>query len=90
MERLVSFKAAYGNSIRAVARLLEKFCPQMDEAERQRFLFAFFPFIYGIYPYTTVTEKQREAMEAADVMFAYLSVYQMVYDCAKTLLAGAQ
>ena len=89
IERLVSFKTAFGDSIRAVSRLLEKFCPQMDASERQRFIFSFFPFIYGVYPYTTVTEKQREAMDAAGVDFAYLSVYQMVYDCARKLLAGA-
>lgn len=90
VERLTSFKTAYGNSIRAVGRLLEKFCPQMDTAEQQRFIYAFFPFIYGIYPYTTVTEKQRASMEAAGVNFVYLSVYEMVFDCAKTLLAGIQ
>jgi len=90
LERLVSFKTAYGNSIRAVTRLLEKFCPQMDATERQHFIYMFFPFIYGVYPYTTVTEKQRASMEAAGVNFVYLSVYQMVYDCAKKLLAGVQ
>ena len=88
MERLVSFKTAYGDSILAVTRLLEKFCPRMDEAERQRFIFAFFPFIYGVYPYTAVTDKQREAMEAAGVRPAHLSVYEMVYSCAQKLLAG--
>ena len=89
LERLVSFKTAYGDSIRAVSELLEKFCPQMDAAERQRFIFSFFPFIYGVYPYTAVTEKQRAAMDAAGVDFAYLSVYQLVYDCAKKLLTSA-
>lgn len=89
LELLVSFKTAFGDSIRAVSQLLEKFCPQMDAAERQRFIFSFFPFIYGVYPYTTVTEKQRAAMDAAGVDFTYLSVYQMVYDCAQKLLAGA-
>ena len=90
MERLVLFKTAYGNSIHAVMHLLEKFCPQMDAAARQKFIYAFFPFIYGIYPYTTVTEKQRTSMEAAGVNFVYLTVYEMVYDCAKKLLTGVQ
>lgn len=89
LELLVSFKTAFGDSIRAVSQLLEKFCPQMDAAERQKFIFSFFPFIYGVYPYTAVTEKQRAAMDAAGVDFTYLSVYQMVYDCAQKLLAGA-
>lgn len=90
IERLVLFKTAYGNSIYAVMHLLEKFCSQMDAAARQKFIYAFFPFIYGIYPYTTVTEKQRISMEAAGVKFVYLTVYEMVYDCAKKLLTGVQ
>ncbi len=89
-ERLVEFKTAFGNSIRAVARMLEKFRPQMGPADRQQFLYAFFPFVYGVYPYTTVTDKQREAMEKAGTNFVYLSVYEMVYACAKRLLAGSQ
>ncbi|MBR1671886.1 MAG: hypothetical protein IJ702_03070 [Fretibacterium sp.] len=85
-ERLVEFKRAYGNSMRAVARCLEKFRPAMTAEEKQDFLYAFFPFIYGIYPYTAVTEKQREAMKAAEVNYVYLSVYEMVYACVRKLL----
>ena len=90
IERLVEFKAAYGNSIRAVDRLLEKFQPQMGSANRQQFLYAFFPFMYGIYPYTVVTDKQREAMEQAGTNFVYMSVYEMIYTGTKRLLAGGQ
>lgn len=90
IERLVDFKIAYGNSIRAVARMLEKFRPQMGPADRQQFLYAFFPFVYGVYPYTTVTDKQKEAMEKAGTNFVYMSVYEMVYACTKRLLAGGQ
>ena len=89
-ERLVEFKAAYGNSIRAVARLLEKFRPQMGPADRQQFLYTFFPFMYGVYPYTVVTDKQREAMEDAGTDFVYMSVYEMIYTGTKRLLAGGQ
>ncbi|MBR1659198.1 MAG: TetR family transcriptional regulator, partial [Oscillospiraceae bacterium] len=40
MEALVAFKKAYGESIRAVSRLLEAFCPEMSAERRQRFLYA--------------------------------------------------
>lgn len=86
LERLVEFKVAYGNSIKAVDRLLKKFCTDMSDQERQDFIYSFFPFVYGIYPYTGVTEKQREAMEKADVGYVYLSIYQIAYTCAKKLL----
>ena len=86
MERLTEFKRAYGLSLKAVERLVEKFCPDIAEKERQAFLYAFFPFIYGIYPYAVVTDKQREAMDRAQVGYAYHSIYELAYACAKKLL----
>lgn len=86
LERVVEFKVAYGASIKAVDRLLQKFCTDMPDGERQDFIYSFFPFVYGIYPYTRVTDKQREAMEKADVGYVYLSIYQIAYTCAKKLL----
>ena len=77
---------AYGASIKAVDHLLQKFCTDMSDRERQDFIYSFFPFVYGIYPYTRVTDKQREAMEKADVGYVYLSIYQIAYTCAKKLL----
>lgn len=88
IERLVEFKTAYGNSIRALDRLLEKFCLWMDHTGRQQFLYAFLPFVYGVYPYTVVTDKQKEAMEKAGTDFVYMTIYEMVYACTKQLLAG--
>ena len=86
MERLTEFKRAYGLSLKTVERLVEKFCPDMAEKERQAFLYTFFPFIYGIYPYAVVTDKQREAMDRAQVGYAYHSIYELAYACAKKLL----
>ena len=86
LERVVEFKEAYGASIKTVDRLLQKFCLDLSDGERQDFIYSFFPFVYGIYPYTRVTDKQRKAMEKADVGYVYLSIYQLAYTCAKKLL----
>lgn len=86
-ERLVEFKMSYGASIKAVGRLLQKFCTDMSDGDRQDFIYSFFPFVYGIYPYTQVTEKQKMAMKKADVGFTYMSIYQMAYTCARKLLS---
>ncbi|MBR0464836.1 MAG: TetR/AcrR family transcriptional regulator [Clostridia bacterium] len=85
-ERLAEFKVAFGASLNAVTRMLEKFAPEMDQAARQRFLYAFFPFIYGIYPYTSVTEKQKEAMALAGIPYVFQSAYDLTYSCLKKLL----
>ena len=71
-ERLIEFKKSYGATLKAVDRLLSKFCRDMTSKDRQAFLYSFFPFIYGIYPYTVVTDKQKRAMEQAIVPYVYL------------------
>ena len=53
--------------------MVKKYIPEMNEAGRQQFLYAFFPFIYGIYPYTSVTEKQKAAMAQAEIPYVYQS-----------------
>ena len=88
LERLVEFKTAYGASVRALERCLEKFVPVLDEAGRRSFLYSLLPFIYGLYPYTVVTEKQREAMEKAGIGYVYMSTYDMAYTFIRTLLGG--
>ena len=86
MERLVEFKTVYGESIRAMDRVLEKHQPVMGEEDRQAFLYMFFPFIYGIYPYAEVSDKQREAMEKAGTDFQYHSIYEIAYPFIRKLL----
>lgn len=85
-EQLTEFKVAYGNSIQAVSHCLDIFCPEMSVKEKQDFIYAFFPFIYGVYPYTSVTDKQRKAMEDAGVNYMYQSVYELTYTFLKKLL----
>ena len=85
-ERLAEFKVAYGASLDAVTRMVKKYIPEMNEAELQQFLYAFFPFIYGIYPYTSVTEKQKAAMAQAEIPYVYQSAYDLTYTCLKKLL----
>ena len=50
------------------------------------FLYVFLPFLYGLYPYTTVSEKQRRAMAEAGLDFVYMSVYDMARSCIMALL----
>ena len=88
MERLVEFKAAYGGSKDALDRCLRRFCPALDASGRQRFLYAFLPFVYGLYPYTVVTDKQREAMREAGISYVYMSTYEMARDFIRTMLGG--
>ncbi len=85
-ELLTSFKESYGNSLRRMSMLLTKFCPDMSVADIQNFSYIFFPFMFGIYPYTTVTEKQKAAMEEAGVNYVYQTVYELTRSCLTRLL----
>ena len=89
-EKLAEFKAAYGASLDAVARMMETYIPEMGGAARQRFLYAFFPFLYGIFPYTSVTEKQKTAMEQAGIPYVYQSAYDLTCTCLNTLLSAKE
>lgn len=72
LDNLVEFKKSYGNSMAAVTHCLEKFFPKMTIHDIQDFLYVFFPFLFGIYPYTYVTEnRQRRWKKHIQNMFCY-------------------
>ena len=79
IERLIEFKVVYGQSLAEVRNCLDKFFTEMTVQDKQDFIFSFFPFMFGIYPYTVVTEKQREAMSQAKVNYVYMSIYEITY-----------
>jgi AcrR family transcriptional regulator len=85
-ERLTAFKRSFGASMDTVDRLLRQYLPEVDDAWRRRFLYAFFPFIYGIYPYTSVTEKQQQAMVDAGIPYVYQSAYDLTNSFLNQLL----
>ena len=85
-ELLNSFKVAYGESIKNVCSILTKFCPKKSEQEIQNIIYIFFPFMFGIYPYTAVTDKQKKAMKEAKVDFVYQSVFEITNNCLLKLL----
>lgn len=86
MENLIEFKAVYGSTLRIVASCLEKFFPKMSVRDIQNFIYIFFPFLFGAYPYTVVTEKQKEAMDKAKANYVFLSLYEITYTCIIELL----
>ena len=85
-ELLNSFKQSYGRSMHLMCMLLGKFCPDMNVTDIQNFIYTFFPFMFGIYPYTAVTEKQKAAMKEAGINYVYQSVYELTYSCLIRLL----
>lgn len=42
--------------------------------------------MFGIYPYTVVSDKQRKSMDIAEVNYVYMSVYEITFAEIKRLL----
>lgn len=85
-EMLTRFKASYGRSMRNIRGILDKFCTGMSDEDKQNFIYVFYPFMFGIYPYSAVTEKQKQAMKEAHVDYDYQSAYEITFRCLARLL----
>ena len=85
-ELLTAFKQSYGRSMHLMCMLLEKFCPDMSVTDIQNFIYTFYPFMFGIYPYTAVTDRQKTAMKEAGINYVYQTVYGLTYSCLIRLL----
>ena len=77
IERLVSFKKAYGKSVLCFDGILKKTFPEKTEEQRRQTLVAAFQFLHGVYPYAHATPKQIEAMDAAGVEHDPKTVYEL-------------
>ena len=82
---LTEFKVAYGASLDAVRVCVRKFFPETD---CESFIFVFFPFLFGVYPYSVATQKQLDAMRDAKMEFRMHSIYEIIYSCVMQLLGG--
>ena len=84
-ERLTEFNVAYASSLDAVRKCIRKFFPDTD---CESFIFVFFPFLFGVYPYSVATEKQLTAMREAGMDFKMHNIYEIIYSCVMQLLGG--
>lgn len=79
MERLVNFKTAYGNSKKALWKLIRKCYPELKDYEIKDFIKMFLPYLHGIYPYAFATDKQIEAMDRVGIEYEKTTVKELVY-----------
>ena len=88
LENLVSFKEVYKRAMTTLSDGLRTNFKDMNDSRVQGFLYAFFPFLFGVYPYTSVTDKQKEAMDLAGIRAPEHSIYELVRAFAEKLLSG--
>ena len=51
----------------------------MSAADKQEFIYAFLPFLHGIYPYMALTDAQKKAMKKAGVSGAKQKATDLAY-----------
>ena len=86
LENLVAFKRVYAAALEALRQCLRRFFPAMTEADLLEFRYAFFPFLFGVYPYTNATEKQKEAMALAAVEVPPCTIHSITKSLTEKLL----
>lgn len=58
----------------------------MTEVDTMKFLYSFFSFMFGIYPYAVITKKPKEAMDKVGINYPKYSIYEFAYMGIKKLL----
>ncbi len=79
MERLVEYKKAFLRAVDVFQRCLKGCFPEMKDEDIERFRYAFFPFMYGVYPYVFPSDKQRAAMDTVGLQYSDTTVSEIVY-----------
>lgn len=86
IELLTEFKITYRNLINTFEVIFEKYLVGMTKEQTRKLLYMFFSFVFGIYPMTNATEKQREAMANAGIDIDKINAYELTYDFLLKLL----
>ncbi len=76
---ITDFKVSYGKSMEMVKNCLLKFFDDITTKDVDKFIYTFFPFMIGIYPYAVVTDRKKEAMKNANIKFKYYSIFEIAY-----------
>ncbi len=86
LDNLVEFKQSYARACASFERCVAKFFPSLSVQDRKSLLYAFFPFLFGIHPFTSHSEKQLAAMRRAGVQDGDFSIEELVKPCLLRLL----
>ena len=84
-ELLVEYKRIFKDSIELFDECLKKHLGVSAEKSEQ-IRYAFFPYMYGIYPYAYPTDKQISAMDEVKLLHLDVTIYEMTYQFLKLIL----
>lgn len=84
-ELLVEYKKAFKDSVELFNECLKKHLG-LSEEKNEQIRYAFFPYMYGIYPYSYPTDKQISAMNEVKLSHMDTTIYEMTYQFLKLIL----
>lgn len=84
-ELLVEYKRTFKESIELFDECFKKHLGVSAEKSEQ-IRYAFFPYMYGIYPYVYPTAKQISAMDEVKLSHRDVTIYEMTYQFLKLIL----
>lgn len=87
MEALVDFKRTYCASDTALRASLAR-CLELSDEQIERFIGSFYPFMRGVYPFSTATDKQLAAMEQAGCTYHKRTIYEIALPGIESLLGA--
>ena len=87
VESITNFKLAFKESISLLEQCLCKFF-HIKDSEAEEITFTFLPFLVGIYPYTSVTDKMKEAINKANLEYKFYTDKEMLKMGLEHILGG--
>lgn len=89
VESITNFKLAFKETITLLEKNICKFF-NIKELEAEEITFTFLPFLVGVYPYTSVTDKMKKAIENADFKYSFYTEKELIKMGLERIFGGVK
>ena len=89
VENITNFKLAFKESISLLEKCLCKFF-NVKDSEAEEITFTILPFLVGIYPYTSLTDKMKKAINKANLAYKFYTDKEMIKMGLSKILGGVK
>lgn len=87
VESITNFKLVFKESIYLIEQCLCKFF-NVKDSEAEEITFTILPFLVGIYPYTSLTDKMKEAINKAELKYKFYTDKELIKMGLEHILGG--
>ncbi len=87
IKNITNFKLTFKETVSLLEQCLCKFF-NTKEYEAEKITFTLLPFLVGIYPYTSVTDKMKEAINKANFEYKFYTDKEMIKMGLEKILGG--